>query len=95
MLTGSVAFVYGVSALCVSFRILPLASGLLLILSLPLVSTQTACSQLAGHCRETGRISSAHAPKLETLGCNAVSRLQVAYASAGGGAADVWLADAR
>ena len=38
VLTGSVAFVYGVSALCVSCRILPLASGLLLMLSLPLVS---------------------------------------------------------
>ena len=58
VLTGSVAFVYGVSALCVSCRILPLASGLLLILSLPLVRPQATHSLLAGHCMETGHISS-------------------------------------
>lgn len=91
VLTGSVAFVYAVSALCVSCRILPLASGLLLILSLPLVRPRTAYSLLAGHCMDTGCISSAHAKRARQLS----AMLQASCAPAGGGAADVWLADAR
>ncbi len=44
MLTGSVACVYAVAGICVSCRILPLASGLLLVLSLPMVGVASADS---------------------------------------------------
>lgn len=50
MLTGAVAWVYAVAAACVSCRILPLASGLLLVLSLPLVRPTRARKWSATPC---------------------------------------------